>query len=212
MYRLYYYPLNASMAPHMVLNAIGAEHRLYMVDRKSEAQKSVDYMKLNPTGRIPTLVDGDQAIFESAAICVHLAEIHPEANLIPEIGSDERALFFQWLMYLTSTLQAELMIYFYPGRHMREGAETGHAVRQQEARLMEMWKLLDAELADRPFLVGQTPSVCDYFLFMLAIWSDELPKPALAFANLNPYLKKIARLPAVVNACEVEGFSLQDYK
>ncbi|WP_348650733.1 glutathione S-transferase N-terminal domain-containing protein [Thalassomonas sp. RHCl1] len=77
MYKLFYYPRNASWAPHMLLKEIGAEHELILVDRKSEQQKSSEYLKLNPTGRIPTLVDGDLVIAESAAICLHLCDSHP---------------------------------------------------------------------------------------------------------------------------------------
>jgi glutathione S-transferase len=68
-------------------------------------------------GRIPTLVDDGLIMFESHAICINLVESNPSSNLIPIIGSKNRAQFFQWMMYLTNTVQAELMIYFYPEKH-----------------------------------------------------------------------------------------------
>ncbi|MCO1337137.1 glutathione S-transferase N-terminal domain-containing protein, partial [Microbulbifer sp. OS29] len=71
MYQLYYYPLNASMAPHFMLEELKVDFELIIVDRKSNAQKSSDYLVLNPAGRIPTLIDSGFAIFESPAICVH---------------------------------------------------------------------------------------------------------------------------------------------
>lgn len=55
-----------------------------LVDRETEAQKSEQYLALNPMGRIPTLVDADLVLFESPAICLYLAEQHPEAKLIAE--------------------------------------------------------------------------------------------------------------------------------
>ena len=67
MYKLFYYPRNASWAPHLVLKELGVDHELILVDRKTNAHKSEQYMMLNPTGRIPTLIDGDLVIFESAA-------------------------------------------------------------------------------------------------------------------------------------------------
>lgn len=73
MYTLFFYPRNASWAPHMVLAEMGVDFELVLVDRKTNAQKSADYLLLNPTGRIPTLIDQDIVIFESAAICLHLA-------------------------------------------------------------------------------------------------------------------------------------------
>ena len=60
------------MAPHFVLEEMGIDYQLQLVDRKSNAHKSDEYLALNPTGRIPTLVDDGEAIFESAAICLHL--------------------------------------------------------------------------------------------------------------------------------------------
>ncbi|MEO8183793.1 MAG: glutathione S-transferase N-terminal domain-containing protein [Deltaproteobacteria bacterium] len=72
---------------------------LVLVDRAARAQKFPDYLRLNPNGRIPTLVCGDLVMFEAAAICVHVAEQHPEARLIPPLGALQRAHFFQWLMF-----------------------------------------------------------------------------------------------------------------
>ena len=212
MYQLYYYRLNASMAPHFVLEALNVDFELIEVDRKSNAQKSSEYLALNPAGRIPTLVDGEQVIFESPAICVHLAESHPKANLIPSIKSVDRAKFFQWLMYLTNTVQAELMIYFYPEKHTTDGTATRCIVDMQQQRISQCWALLDSELVGKNALVGDTITVCDYFLFMLAVWSDELERPPLAFPNLSRYLRTLAKDPAIVRACKTENFSLSEYQ
>ena len=80
LYQLYYYPSNASMAPHLILEELKADFELIKVDRKKNAQKSSEYLALNPAGRIPTLIDNGFAIFESPAICIHLAEAHPTAK------------------------------------------------------------------------------------------------------------------------------------
>lgn len=212
MYQLYYYPLNASMAPHFVLTHLNAEFELLLVDRKNNAQKSAEYLALNPVGRIPTLVDNGQAIFESSAICIHLAERHPEAKLIPEIGHPNRAKFFQWMMYLTNTLQAELMLYFYPAKHTIDDSNASNIVAAQEVRLIDMLALLNDELAGKDFLVGDTLSLCDFYLFMLSVWADELKQPPLAFEHLSHYLKKLAKLDAVRKVCEKENLSLADYQ
>ena len=67
-YKLYYYPGNANLTPHMVLEEIGAPYELVLLDRSKNAHKSPEYLKLNPHGRIPTLVDGDLVLYETAAI------------------------------------------------------------------------------------------------------------------------------------------------
>jgi glutathione S-transferase len=73
MYELFYSPDTASLAPHFVLEEIGAPFALRLVDQTREAQKTADYLARNPLGRVPTLVDGALVLFESAAICLHLA-------------------------------------------------------------------------------------------------------------------------------------------
>ena len=96
MFTLYYYPNNASLAPHFLLHHLKADYQLVLVDRKINAQHSDEYRQLNPAGRIPTLVVQQQAIFESAAICIHLCELHPHSTLMPELGNAKRPLFFQY--------------------------------------------------------------------------------------------------------------------
>jgi glutathione S-transferase len=212
LYQLYYYPLNASMAPHFVLEELKTSFELIKVDRQNNAQKSSDYLAINPTGRIPTLVDDGFAIFESPAICIHLAEAHPAANLIPLVGDKNRALCFQWMMYLTNTVQAELMVCFYPQRHTTEAKNIEHIIEAQEGRVTEMFKLLDGELENKDFLVGETISICDYFLFMLAVWADEFKKPPLSFKHLSRYLRKLAQRDAIIKVCKKEKLSLVDYQ
>ena len=200
------------MAPHFVLEALGVDFELIKVDRNTMAQKSNDYLALNPTGRIPTLVSEELVIFESPAICIHLAENHPAAKLIPPIGEPNRAKFFQWLMYLTNTVQTELMVYFYPQKHTTDALSVAGIVEAQEVRITEMFELLDNVLKTSDYLIGDSITVCDYFLFMLAIWADELKKPPLAFKSLAKYLCRLAKQQAIINVCQKEKLSLAAYQ
>src|ERR1700746_2290468 len=125
MYQLHYFPSNANAAPHMVLEEIGQAYELVLVDRAKNAQKSRAYLKINPNGRIPALVDGDLVLFEAAAIFLNLVAQHPEAGLAPKVGTPERARFYQWMTFLTNSLQEELMIWQYPER--LAGADAGAA-------------------------------------------------------------------------------------
>lgn len=211
MYKLFYYPRNASWAPHLVLAEMGVEYELVLVDRKSNEHKSSEYLALNPTGRIPTLSDSGNIIFESAAICLHLCEKHPDKGLIPVFGSPLRAKFYQWLFYLNSTVQPELVVYFYPNKHTLS-ADTTPIIKAQEARVTEMFSFIDKELEGKDFLVGSAVTVCDYFLFMLAHWASGFSQPPLSFKNLGRYLREISERKAVVSVCEIEGTSLELYK
>ena len=85
MIQLYYHPGNASLAPHMLLEEIGAPFELVLVDRANAAHKSPEYLKLNPNGQIPVLVEGDFVLYEAAAICLYLADRYPDAKLVPPL-------------------------------------------------------------------------------------------------------------------------------
>ena len=85
------------MAPHILLEELGIEYQRILVDRTQNAQKMTAYLQLNPNGLIPVLVDGDLVIYESAAICLHLCDTHPQARFAPDVGTPERAHFYKWL-------------------------------------------------------------------------------------------------------------------
>jgi len=111
--QLYYFPGNASLAPHILLEELGVPFELALVDRKENAQKSAAYLQLNPGGVIPTLVDGEEIITETAAIMLHLADKFSSPAMIPALQTPERAQCYRWLIYLTNTVQAEFLHYYY---------------------------------------------------------------------------------------------------
>jgi glutathione S-transferase len=205
------------MAPHMILEALQVDYRLIKVDKENQGQKSKEYLALNPAGRIPTLVKGDLVLFESAAICLHLADMHPSIQLIPTVDDANRPLFYQWIMYLTNTLQAELMVYFYPEKHCVNTNATAGIIQAQQALIEQSLSLLNAqleknELSDQEYLLGKNITVCDYFLFMLLIWADEIENPPLSFPHLARYLKRLVKQPAIITVCKKENLSLEDYQ
>ena len=219
MYILYYYPGNASLAVHMMLEALGADYELALVDRASNGQKSAEYLALNPAGRIPTLVDHKflpdnepLVIFESAAICQHLLERHPDSKLIPEVASAQRSEFYQWLMYLNNSVQAELMLYFYPEKYTSDFNGCEAVKHRAEQRVTEMFELLNDKLATSTFIVGEQLSVCDFFLFMVANWAASFEKAPLHMANLKRYLQMMARQECVKQAFSNEGRDLKKYQ
>lgn len=211
MYQLYYYPNNASLAPHFLLHHVSADYELVLVDKHSNAQKTPDYLKLNPAGRIPTLVKDGQAIFESAAICVHLCELHPEAQLIPCVGDPLRPVFFQWLMFLTNTLQAELMGWYYPHRYTMNEESIPDVVAAQEVQIANALAVIDQQLSKTQYLVGDSLTACDYFLFMLAEWSLVVPQNPMTFSNLSKYLNRLSRLPTIEAVCRLEEIDLSPF-
>jgi len=212
MYKLFYFPNNASLAPHFLLHYMKLDYELILVDRKANAQKSKDYLKLNPAGRIPTLIDNDNPIFESAAICIHLCEQHPQHRLIPELGTTDRPIFFQWLAYLTNTLQAELMIHYYPHRHTTDENAIAGILAAQAERIGESLQIIDTHLVDHEYMLGNEISALDFFLFMLSQWSLVVKKSPLHFTHLANHLQRLARHPSIRAVCNLENISLKPFE
>jgi len=213
-YKLYYYPGNASFAPHILLEELGVPYELVLVDRNNSAHKSAEYLKLNPAGAIPTLVDGDVVIPETAAIMLHLADKHPEGNMIPPLQSAARAQCYRWLIYMTNTVQAEMMHYFYPERLGGAQAECAEDVRQRAMdRLMLMFDILDAQLVQTggPYLLGRQYTIADIFLFMMCRWSRNMVNPARNRPHLAPFLKLMSARAAVKHVYEKEQLTAPSY-
>jgi glutathione S-transferase len=207
MYQLHYFPSNANAAPHMVLEELGQKYDLVLVDRATNEQKSKDYLKINPNGRIPTLVDGDLVMFEAAAIVLHLVDRHPEGGLAPTIGTPERAKFYQWMAFLTNSLQEELMVWQYPDRLTGADAAATEVVRNgAEKRAGACLDVIEQHLkASGPLFLGESLSAADFYLVMLARWARAMTNPPRSRPNIAKLLDKVSALPAVRRAYEREG-------
>ncbi|KWF89158.1 glutathione S-transferase [Burkholderia cepacia] len=205
--KLFYYPGNASMAPHFVLEEVGQPFELEYVDRTHDRHKSPDYLALNPNGLIPVLIDGDQVLYEAAAICLHLADAHPEKRLAPELGTPERAQCYKWLMWLTNTLQATLIAYFYPERWVDVGNSAGAA--QVKAKIAALLDQLDRQLetSGGSWLLGAHYSVLDPYALMLCRWTRGFAEPARQRPVLGGYLQRVLARPAIQRALQTEGIA-----
>ena len=218
MLELHYYPSNASQAPHILLHEIGVPFNKVLVDRAVQAHKSPAYLALNPNGLIPVLRDGDLVLYETAAICLHLVDTHAAAELAPPVGTAARAEFYKWLIWLTNTLQAMLIHYFYPDRMVEAGNADG-AAQVRALALMQIGPMLDqldAHLARhrQPWLLGAQYGAVDAYAFMLCRWTRGFtgaagsPKaPARSRPHLGPYLQRMLARPAVQRVLGDEGLS-----
>ena len=206
-YELHYYPGNASLLPHMALREAGVPFELRLVDRTRDAQHSAEYLRLNPSGRIPVLVQGDLVLFEAAAITMHLADEHPEAGLAPPLGTPDRAQFYKWMVHLTNTPQAEYMAWFYPGQHTADQG-TAEAVKQAAGeRLHRMFDVIAGQLGDGPWLLGSRFSAADLFLLMLVRWGRGMPRPPRDVPELAAHARRVLARRAVQAAFAMEGIA-----
>ena len=205
--QLHYYPSNASMVPHLVLEELAVPYELVLVERTRQAHKSPDYLALNPNGLIPVFVDGDLVLYETAAICLHLADTHPQAALAPAIGTPARAHFYKWLMWLTNTLQSTLIVYFYPERWADSPEAVAQVRAHAEAKIAGMLDQLDAELVrvGGPWFMGSSFSLLDAYVLTLCRWTRGFSRPARSLPNLGPYLQRVLARPASQRVFEREA-------
>jgi len=211
MIELHYFPSNASMTPHLLLEEIGVPFELKLVDRANNAHKSPAYLKLNPNGLIPVLVDGDLVLYETAAIVLHLVDTHPAAGLAPAVGTAERAQFYKWLIWLSSSLQSQMPIYFYTDRYVAAGNTAGAAEVKAatEQRIEGLIDQIDAQLASHggPWLLGDRFSAVDPYAFMLCRWTRMAKRPARTLPHVGPFLQRVLARPATQRVIATEGLS-----
>lgn len=202
MIQLHYYPSTAAMVPHIVLEEIGLPYERVLVDRTVGAHKAAAYLALNPNGLIPVLTDGDLVLYETAAIVLHLCDTNPQCSLAPPVASVARAHFYKWLVWCTNTLQATLLVYFYPERWVDDGNAAGAAELKShaEGKVGGMLDQLDAQLARHagPWFMGGPFTALDAYVFTLCRWTRNFKSaPARERPHLGPYLRRVLERPAV---------------
>ncbi len=206
--RLHYRPGTAAMAPHAALAEAGADYELALVELDEQGQAPPGLLALNPSGRVPVLEDGDLVLTESAAIVLHVAERFPAAGLVPPPATRERSEVYRWLVYLTNTLQPAFLRWFYPERYTADPAGEA-AIRALETEtIAHHLDRLDAELAGRPWLVGDERTAADLFLFMLVRWGRRQEPPAWDRPNLGDHFKRLLERPGVRRMLDEQGLEI----
>jgi glutathione S-transferase len=206
MYTLYGSPSTAGTAIHWLLLELGVPFEARMLDFEAGEHKAPAYLAINPDGVVPTLIIDGAPVTEMAAIATLLAERHPEAGFAPAVGSPERAAYFSWSFWLAHGLQPGFRAWFYP--HEPAGQENAEAAQASaRARIETGLARLDAHLADRDFIVGDSFTTVDLLATILCRWSRNMPKPATSWPNLKRYLDRIRQRPALREVHAREGLT-----
>ena len=204
---LYYAPGAASLLVHWLLIETGEPHELSLVDTAAKVQKTPEYLLLNPTGVVPTLVINGAPHYEAAAMAMLLAERHPDAKLAPAFDDSLRADYLQWMFNLANMVQPLFRQWWYP--HEPAGDANVDAVREHCATRVEtQWQRIDEHLsAHGPYLLGAAPSVADFYLTMLMRWSRGMPKPATEWPQLAALAQRMKARPSFAEMYAREGLT-----
>lgn len=208
MYKLYWNPGSAAMAPHAVLQEIGARYELIELNLERGQQREPAYLKLNPNARVPTLViDDAQVIYESAAICMYLADRHPEAGLAPAIGDPARGAYLQWLAYMSNTLQTACLRYYYPTRCITNPDHAPEVASKALEDTAIIWDRIDQAIGAGPYMLGDRFSACDLYLLMLSTWQDAAPGLYDRCRNVKACVERVMARPAVIDMMRKNGMA-----
>jgi glutathione S-transferase len=204
-YTLYYSPGTASLAVHLALLEIGAPYRLELVSFEQQAQRSAEYLRLNPHGVVPTLLIGGQPYAESAALLLMLADRHPEGRLGPPAASPKRNAWYQWIVYQSANLGATYRNWFYPADLGAAEHPPGLRAALQQ-RIEAVWIRLDAQLAaEGPYLLGEDFSAADLLLIMYLRWSRNMPRSGLEWPALRDFAVRVRARASWQRLCDIEG-------
>ena len=225
--KLFYMAGASSLAVHVVLEWVGATCDLVRMNRRSI--KAPEYLKLDPGGTVPLLLDGDFSLTQSVAILGYVADLHPRARLLGDGTPRARAEVMRWLGFLTSDVTSAFKPIFSPDRYLRappgggkspppppEGVEStrerpfidsreeGVADRVVETarhHVSGYLARLNSQLENREWLTGSR-SIADAYLFVMLRWALGAKVGLGGFANLTAFVRRM-HLDAGVHAALV---------
>lgn len=190
MYKLFYAPGSAAMGTRVMLEEIGAPYELIQSTIAMDEPRPPEQLAINPNGWVPVLVWDEGAMYECAAITVFLCDRHADAKLAPAIDDTERGLYLQTLVYFASSVQNAFQLSYYPDRFADSPAEEPSAQRRGNRRLRETWKVIDDQIDDNQWVLGEQFSAVDIYLFMLTTWLQ--PERGHPTVDEFPNVKRIA--------------------
>jgi glutathione S-transferase len=167
---LYYTPGACSRASHLALREAGAEFTLYNVDFVAAEQRSPDYLRINPKGRVPALATPRGVITENPAILAYVAQTHPRAGLAPLDDPFEFARMQAFNSYLCATVHVAHAHLRRAERWADDPAARAELKRKAPSVVEGCFALMEAEMVGTPWVLGEAFSVADCYLFTLTEW------------------------------------------
>jgi glutathione S-transferase len=192
--RLYYVPKTRATRPRWMLEELAVPYELVRLDPTKGETRTTEHLTRQPLGHVPALEDGEVSLFESAAICLWLAERFPEKGLVPPPGTPGRAATYQWLFYAMTELERPLDS-IAGERKKPEGERNPRRIEDARARFRTAAAPLEALLAGRPHLLGEAFSVADVVVGAVLAWG-RAAGALEGLPALEAYLRRLRERPA----------------
>ncbi len=199
MYILYWSEGTASFAPHVVLEEANLDYELINIDIASGENRTLEYLAINPLGKVPSLVLPDgQILYEAAAIILFLAEHHELGDLAPPVEHELRGLFLRSLFYLSNTVQDTYKRFYYPERFSTDPLDAPKIKAKSIEALLDCWKPVDAHLAaNGPYHLGERFSLVDIYMVMLVTWFLPMEQLLETFPAIKGCYGIVSQRPAI---------------
>jgi glutathione S-transferase len=181
----------------------GAEYEYVAVDLRAGAGWKPEYLALNPGGKVPTLVDGELVLTESAAICTYIGDRFPASRLTPPVGSPERARYDQWCYFVLSELEQPLWTM---AKHLFALPERRRVPAMLDTARWEFAvaaKVLAGGLGRREFIVDGGLTAADILIAHTLAWARTFELP-LEHDHLAAYAQRLLARPAWARVQERE--------
>jgi glutathione S-transferase len=198
--KLYYSPGACSLSPHIALHEAGLPFQPVLASTKThKLADGTDYYTINPKGSVPLLeLDSGERLSEGPAIVQYIADQAPASGLAPAAGTLARYRLMEWLNFITSELHKSFSPLFNP--EMPEQAKALH-----RAKLADRFKWVDQQLEGKSYLMGDTFTVADGYLFTVTNWCTYVGVDIAGLAHLAAFMARVAARPAVQAALKAEG-------
>ncbi len=198
--KLYYSNGACSLSPHIVLRESGLPFTLVRASTKTHAlDDGTDYYTINPKGSVPLLeLDNGERLSEGPAIVQYIADQAPDKKLAPANGTFERYRVQEWLNFITSELHKGYSPLFRPTT-----PEDFKPVLRE--LLLKKYEFVDSKLAGKQYLMGDSFTVPDAYLFTVTNWAEHVGLDLSKLANLQAFMARMAARPSVQAALEAEG-------
>ncbi|WOB09492.1 glutathione S-transferase family protein [Piscinibacter gummiphilus] len=205
MLTLYSAPATCALASHIALEQAGADYRVERVDFKSSQQRSPEYLKLNPRGRVPALVTEHGVLTETPAILLYIAQRFPEARLAPFDDPWALGQLNAFCSYLCSTVH----VAHAHGRRGARWADDPAAWEAMKAKVPQTvgdgFAMIETEFFKGPWVMGERYTLADPYLYTLATWMEGDGVDPARFPKVAEHRSRMAALPAVQKVLAAEA-------
>jgi glutathione S-transferase len=200
MLTLYYAPGTCALASHLALEFAGADYDTVRLDFKNQEQRSPEYLKLNPKGRVPALVTPQGVLTETPAVLMYIAQTHPQAGLAPLDDPYALAKANEFNSYLCSTVH---VAHAHKGRGARwaDDPAAHESMKNKVAQNMtDCFKLIESGMLKGPWVLGERLSICDLYLYTIGSWLEGDGVDPRQFAKLTALSQRLREEPAARKA------------